>query len=79
MNDYAKKLKEIIAEELKCQAKDITDDAGWNRFYNWDSLAHIGIISAVEKQFSIQIENSQIMELKDFDSILQYINKQKNN
>ena len=79
MNDYAEKLKKIIAEELKCQVEDITDDAGWKKSNNWDSLAHIGIITAVENHFSIKIEDNQIEKLKDFSSILQYINKQKNN
>lgn len=70
-------LKNIIAKELNCQVEDITDDAGWNKTFNWDSLAHIGIISAVESHFSIQIEDNQIQNLKDFKSILQFINKNK--
>jgi acyl carrier protein len=77
MDNYIENLKSIIAKELNCQVENITDNAGWNKFNNWDSLAHIGIISAVEQQFSVRIENNQIMELKDFDSILQYIIKEK--
>lgn len=70
-------LKSIIAKELNCQVADITDDAGWNKTYNWDSLAHIGIISAIELHYSIQIEDNLIENLKDFKSILQYINNKK--
>jgi len=67
-------LKGLIALELNCQIADITDDSGWKKSLNWDSLAHIGIITAVENHFSISIEDSEIENMKDFNSILQFIN-----
>ena len=73
MDNY-NELKRILAQELNCDVADIADDAGWKKSNNWDSLAHIGIITAAENHFSIKIEDNQIEKLKDFSSILQYIN-----
>ncbi|MBV9340172.1 MAG: acyl carrier protein [Acidobacteria bacterium] len=40
---------------------------------NWDSLSHINLVAAVEKEFKIRFTTSEIMELKnvgDLDGIV---------
>lgn len=71
------KIKIIVAKELGCHPRDLSDNAGWNKTFGWDSLAHIGIITALEKEFSIVIPDEQIVILSNVNLIKRYIIKKE--
>ena len=45
-----KKLKKIIAKILKIKLEKITLNSGMNNIEQWDSLAHLSILSELDKQ-----------------------------
>lgn len=45
-----KKLKKLIAKILKIKFEKVTLNSGMNNIEEWDSLAHLSILSEIDKQ-----------------------------
>ena len=45
----------------------------------WDSLNHIGLISAIEENFDINFKDDEIIDMINYDSIIKKIKKYKKN
>ena len=46
-------------------------------FPQWDSLAHVTLISAVENQFEREIDIEQSLELTSFEAILIFLEDER--
>jgi len=42
---------------------------------DWDSLNHINLVSAIEKEFDIKIALGELMELKDIGAMIDLMTK----
>ncbi len=70
--------KEKIFEKLQDIFRDIFDDEGMiisfdtksDDIKEWDSLNHISLIVAVEKEFHIKFAVEEMLELKDVQAII---------
>ena len=49
-NKYIITIKKVISEELKISAKYIKNNSSFENLENWDSMAHINIILALQKK-----------------------------
>jgi acyl carrier protein len=78
MDELNKKLTELIATALECDAESITPDMGLGKHYKWDSLGHVAVIVALEKQYGIEINDSNIGQLLNFIDIKNYIQQYAN-
>lgn len=63
------RLKKIMAEILKVGQDQIKEDTAIGDLGAWDSLNHLRIISAAEKEFGIQFTPDVLMDLEDFSDI----------
>ncbi len=59
-----KQLIELISSILKIDATELTIASGPENIGQWDSLAHINIISAIEQNYDIQITMPEILGVK---------------
>ncbi len=70
--DIINRLKGIFRDVLK-----INDNIEYITIMNndnWDSLAHISLIAALEEEFEFNIHVEDIIKIyNDFDSVLNYI------
>ena len=64
------KVKEIIAGILKVSAEEISPDTAIGDIPEWDSLSHIQIVSAIEKEFGFSFTPDVMMELEDVSDIV---------
>ena len=64
------KVKEIIAKVLEVKAEDINEDTAIGDIPEWDSLSHIQIISAIEKEFGFNFTPDVMMDLEDVSDIV---------
>ena len=55
-------------------AEDIPFDARLNEFPHWDSLGHVTLMLALEKNFKIEINYEILIELVTFQKIKDFIN-----
>jgi len=70
--DIINRLKGIFSDVLKIN--DNIENITVMNYDNWDSLAHISLIAALEEEFELNIPPEDIIEIyMDFDSVLNYI------
>lgn len=64
MDDIRKTLKEILQDVLDMEVEELRDDMSAEDFPEWDSLAHLNIVIAVEKALHIRFAAAEISRLK---------------
>jgi acyl carrier protein len=53
--DTTARLKALIADLFKCDPSRLGDDAGPGTVPGWDSLGHVTLIAAVQKEFGKEV------------------------
>lgn len=66
MND---KLLSLINETFETKIKSINDDFNIREIEEWDSFNHINLMVALETEFDIEIEPSQVEKLHTIGDI----------
>ncbi len=69
------KLKTVVANILGISAEDVTDELSPDNNGNWDSLNHMNIITAVEKEFDVAMSMSDIQSIVDFATLKAVVTK----
>lgn len=70
METIDSRVKEIIADILGVSVDEIDDDTAIGDIAEWDSLHHIQIISAIEKEFDFRFTPDVLMDLEDVSDIV---------
>lgn len=67
------KVKEIVAEVLRCDINTLEDSSGILSQFGWDSLAHIEIITSIEDAFGIKVEDEDVGKIVTIEAISAYV------
>ena len=72
-----KKIKEIFFKIFP-EENDSTFkmDKKQLEFENWDSFAHLQLVSKIEKQFNMQFDIDEIMNVNSPNDFLKFVNNQ---
>lgn len=65
--DVRSKLQKVFQDVFDDESIVLRDDMNAEDFDDWDSLQHINIIIAIEKQLKIRFTTSEISSLKQSD------------
>ncbi len=65
------------SEILGISMDQINEHSSMDSIGQWDSLNHMNLMMALEEEFSIQFDNTEVMKLTSMESILQAL-KRKN-
>ena len=57
-------LNELVASVINVPAAGLTPQSGPENLPAWDSVAHIGIIAAVEQTYHLQLTMPEILAIK---------------
>lgn len=68
-----KRLEELIKETFDNEDVVITLDTNAADIEEWDSLSHVYLIVAIEKEFDIKFNSSEIQKFKNVGEILECI------
>jgi len=68
------RLKKIILDVLKLDEFDFQDATTADQVPGWDSLSHLNVITAVEKEYSIRFKAYELLKLKDVGDLQNVIN-----
>lgn len=68
------RLKQTILKELNLDDYEFQDDTKATDVPGWDSLNHINVILAVEKEFGIRFKNVEILKLKNIGELQSLVN-----
>ena len=58
--------KKSFVESLSISEEIINDALEYNSIPEWDSIAHMGLISELEDQFKITLETDDIIDFSSF-------------
>ncbi|MEV8468144.1 acyl carrier protein [Fluviibacterium sp. DFM31] len=74
--DYAsikEELVDIFEDVMDADDVELTDETTANDVEEWDSLSHVRLIIAIERQYGIKFSNAEIEGLKKFGDIITLI------
>ena len=66
---HKRELYHIVAEALQTSVDSLTPDSGLNHHTEWDSLAHVRVILALEKRLGITIDDKSVQEYTSMSAI----------
>ena len=69
------KLKSIFAESLGVDPSIVTDDLRYAEIPQWDSVAHMALVAAIEEGFDIMIDTEDVIDMSSFEKAKQIVTK----
>ena len=67
------KMREIIAEQLNCEAESIQLETSFKEDLGADSLDLFELVMALEDEYSIEIPSEELQELTTVGSVIEYL------
>ena len=71
------KMKEMLAEQLNCEASTITPETSFKDDLGADSLDIVELIMAFEEEFGIEIPDEAAEKIKTVQDVVSYIDQNK--
>lgn len=70
---------ELVAFALQCDIKHLDPDAGWGHYPpEWDSFGQATLLSALEEEYGIVIEDDQVDQFKKMSMIINFHEERTN-
>ena len=73
------RVKKIISQVFVYKIDKIDDNTSTNTVERWDSLNHLNLILALEKEFDIELNIDETVKMLDLLSIVKIIESKLNN
>ena len=67
------KLKIIFAESLDIEEAIVTDNLRYAEIPQWDSVAHMALVAAIELGFDIMIDTEDVIDMSSFEKAKQIV------
>lgn len=74
-NRMEERLKEILAKVFLTDKAKIDDDMSRKDMDEWDSMAHLLLVSEVESTFDVMISDDDIMEIQTVGDVKKVLRK----
>ncbi len=65
-DDLDSRLRKVFVALLRVDPSLLHDDARRGELEGWDSMAHLDLVAELEREFSLQIEPEQALEIETF-------------
>ena len=69
----AKPLEEVIAGALRISPTKVTDALAFNAIPEWDSLAHMELMLALEAAYGVSIDEDAMIELTSVGAMRRFL------
>ena len=69
------KLCQIFAQSLDIKIDEVVDSLRYSEAPQWDSIAHMSLIAAIEEGFDIMIDAEDVIEMSSFEKAKQIVAK----
>ena len=66
-------MREIIADQLNCDAEKITEETSFKDDLGADSLDLFELVMALEEKYEIEIPSEELAELTTVGSVMNYL------
>lgn len=61
-----KDLKKIFVEVLNIPEEEVCDNLAYNTISQWNSIAHMSLVAAVDDAFAITMDTADIIDMSSF-------------
>lgn len=76
MNDEdVSKLIEVFSDSLGVDISLISDGLTYNSIPEWDSIAHMALVAAIEEAFDIMIDTEDVIDMSSFVKAKEIVRK----
>jgi acyl carrier protein len=75
MSEADSKLKGILAQVLLIDEDKISDDTSRKKVKEWDSMAHLMLVSEIEGSFDVAMSDDDIMGIQTVGDIKKVLKK----
>ena len=79
MSSIEERVKRLIAEQLKSELKDVTDEASLMDDLGADSLDTVELVMALEEEFETEIPDEDAERIATVKQVIDYIKDQISN
>lgn len=69
------KLKTTFAEALGISENVVVDTLAYNSIEQWDSIAHMSLIAAIDEGFDIMMDTDDVIDLSSFAKAKEILKK----
>lgn len=69
------KMREIISEQLNCEAESIQPETSFKEDLGADSLDLFELVMALEDEYSVEIPSEELQELTTVGVVIDYLKK----
>lgn len=66
-------VESVIAETLRISPSKVTDTLAFNGIPEWDSLAHVELMVALEAAYGVPIDEDRMVELVSVGAIREFL------
>jgi len=75
MDDVAilRRVEDVVRDQLDDEAIALTPTTRADEVDGWDSLAHVRIMIAVEEEFGVRFQTSEITSLKNVGGLVELV------
>jgi acyl carrier protein len=73
--DNAEKLASAFADALGIDREMVTDSIEFNSIPEWDSVAHMRLIAALETTFDVMMDTEDIIDMSSFKKAREILSK----
>ena len=70
-----KQFRELISEELLIEPSEVTRDLKLDSGENWDSLAVVAVIVAIDEIYNIQVDDEKLLACKTVGEAYELVEK----
>ena len=70
------KLRQIFASSLNIKIDDVQDDLKYATIPQWDSVAHMALVAAIEEGFDIMMDAEDVIDMSSFAKARSIVGKQ---
>jgi acyl carrier protein len=67
------RVKKIMADVFLLDVSEITENSSPDSIPQWDSIGHLNLVTAIEEEFGIKIEDEQITQMLNFKLVVEII------
>jgi acyl carrier protein len=67
------RLKQIMADVFLLDISEINENSSPDSIPQWDSIGHLNLVTAIEEEFGIKIEDDQITQMLNFKLVIEII------
>ena len=71
------RIKKIMSDIFQVNLKDINENSSPDNIIQWDSIGHLNLITSIEEEFGIVIDEDQMLQMVNFKLIILIIKECK--